>query len=437
VSPARDELFRLHPPPYAVFLDSIGCRLNQAEMESLAAQFVSAGCEIAAAPENADWAVVNSCSVTNEADRDSRQKVRQIQARNPDIQIALTGCWSTLHPQEAAALPGVRWVIVNESKEDLVDRMLGERASVSCAQDFLPAKGARRRTRAFIPAQLGCDFSCAYCVTRLARGAARSMPADRVVRTILAAEEAGAREAVLTGVQLGAWGKDIGEETGLCALLQAVLSRTHIPRIRISSLEPWNLTPALLEMWSDDRLCPHLHLPLQSGSAGTLRRMARPITPEQYARRVEEARRAVPDVGITTDIMVGFPGETEAEFEQSKDFVRAMRFGHAHIFSFSARPGTPAESMPGRIAQPTMRLRAQAMENISREAEDNYLHRFLGGEVEVLWEAGDSNGIYHGWTRNALRVRVQSVRPLQNRLMRVRCVEIIGGEIQGALREEE
>jgi threonylcarbamoyladenosine tRNA methylthiotransferase MtaB len=431
--PHRDGDVRQASPSYAVYLDTVGCRLNQAEIESLSAHFLAAGCEIAPTPEAADGAVINSCTVTQEADRDSRQKVRQIHARNPRIQIAITGCWSTLYPREAAELPGVRWVIGNADKGEVVARMLAGRNMPGQAIDEKGMVGFRRRTRAFIPAQLGCDFACAYCVTRLARGAAHSVAAERVVKMVLAAERTGAREAVLTGVQLGAWGKDLPEPEGLRALLQTILAQTHIPRIRLSSLEPWNLNPSLLELWRDPRLCPHLHLPLQSGAGETLRRMNRPITPEQFAARVEEARRMIPGVAVTTDVLVGFPGETDEEFAESLAFIRRMQFAHVHLFTFSLRPGTPAAVMPVRIPHAIARQRAHTVAHESQSATDQYLREYLGHELEVLWEAGNQHGRFHGWTRNGIRVQTDSSLPLQNQLMRVRLNKIIEGEMRGEI----
>jgi threonylcarbamoyladenosine tRNA methylthiotransferase MtaB len=414
----------------AVYLDAIGCRLNQAEMESLAAEFLAAGCDIAVTPEAADLAVVNSCTVTMEADRDSRQRVRQLHACNPAMRIAVTGCWSTLHAEEAAKLPGVHWVSGNSNKQALAARMLGECEPATALTGEVAAGGFRGRTRAFLPAQLGCDFACAYCVTRLARGSARSVPAERVVAGIRAAERAGAQEAVITGVQLGAWGKDLGEARGLRALVEAILSQTCIPRIRLSSLEPWNVNPALWELWADPRLCPHLHLPLQSGSAATLQRMARPNTPEQFSARVREARQAIPGVAITTDLMVGFPGETDREFQESVEFVRTMEFAHGHLFTFSARPGTAAATMTNHIPRPVAKRRAHIMDAILHESNGQFLREHLGTELEALWEAAGPGGVHHGWTRNGIRVRMESEFPLRNRRMQVRGMAILNGELR-------
>jgi threonylcarbamoyladenosine tRNA methylthiotransferase MtaB len=418
--------------PHTVFFESIGCRLNQAEVDSLAVEFIAAGCEIAIGAEKADLVVINTCSVTREADRDSRQKIRQAHAQNPSALIAITGCWSTLEPVAAASMPGVRWVIPNDKKMQFAEQVFGEHPALASHRHRPPLRNVRQRTRAFIPVQLGCDNACAYCVTRRARGPARSVTMEKVVRSICAAEEAGVLEVVLTGVQLGAWGKDFGD-SDLGALLANLLLRTTVPRIRLSSLEPWNLHRELLQVWTDPRICNHLHLPLQSGSVATVRRMARPCTPEEYARRVADARTVIPDVAVTSDLIVGFPGETEAEFTESLEFVRKMKFAHLHIFRFSARPGTTADSMPGQVPKDEVRARARLAEQVSRESADAFLRDYLGREAEVLWETGDGCGHFRGGTRNGISVRIESNAALRNQLTQTRLVEIADGEMRGEI----
>jgi threonylcarbamoyladenosine tRNA methylthiotransferase MtaB len=419
----------IQPESQSVFFDSIGCRLNQAEMESLAAEFLASGFDLAKNVEAADLVVINTCSVTKEADRDSRQKVRQVHARNARAGIALTGCWSTLEPEAAANLPGVRWVVPNDEKQRLAEYVLANGSfSTTARWRHVPRGSPRSRTRAFLPVQLGCDHVCAYCVTRLARGAAKSVPADQVVRSILAAEEAGALEAVLTGVQLGAWGKDLFEPDGLRKLLNTILAGTSIPRIRLSSVEPWNVNADLLRVWEDPRMCPQLHLPLQSGCAATLRRMKRPCSPEVFAQQIAKARAAIPGLAVTTDLMVGFPGETREEFEETLAFVRQMQFARLHIFHFSPRPGTDADLMKDRIPPEERRARVREAKRVGDESTAAFLQEYLGREVEVLWEAGDGCGHYRGGARNGISVRIDSNAPLRNQLSKVRISEIVNGE---------
>ena len=269
----------------------------------------------------------------------------------------MTGCWASLEPQAAAALPRVSNVVINQRKDNLVRDLLAPDRPLFDAEPLArtPLPGLRQRTRAFIKVQDGCDNRCTFCITTIARGRSRSRPIADVCRDIDAALAGGAREIVLTGVHLGAWGKDLGMD--LRRLVHAVLSRTDVPRLRLSSLEPWDLDREFFDLWEDPRLCPHLHLPLQSGCAATLRRMARRTTPRSFRLLLEAARDLIPEVAITTDVIAGFPGETEAEFEESLAFVREMEFAGGHAFTYSPRPGTAAARRPDQIAalrpQPT------------------------------------------------------------------------------------
>jgi threonylcarbamoyladenosine tRNA methylthiotransferase MtaB len=415
-----------------VFFDLVGCRVNEAEIESMAAETLMLGHEVASDATTADWIVINTCTVTREAERDSRQKIRQSNARNGAARIAVTGCWSTMEPERTAALPGVARVVPNTEKEKLISLLLGAGNSFSTGGPAAPAKN-RRRTRAYIKVQDGCDNTCAYCVTRLARGPIRSRAADAIAGDILAAEAAGAKEAVLAGIHLGAWGRDLGPDFGLERLLETILTRTTIPRVRLSSLEPWDIRPEFFGLWRDGRLCPHLHLPLQSGCASTLRRMKRRTAPEEYADIVEAARAQIPDLAVTTDLMVGFPGEGELEFSDSIGFVERMRFARVHIFRFSPRPGTVAAEMDGAVPPEAIRHRAMWARHIGGQSEDNFARAFLGREMDVLWEGDTRCGMRRGLTGNFLRVRVQSETIVPNTFSRVKLAAIEHGEIIGEL----
>jgi threonylcarbamoyladenosine tRNA methylthiotransferase MtaB len=413
-----------------IFFDLVGCRLNEAEIEKMSAEAFALRHEIARTAQEADWIVINTCTVTREAERDSRQKIRQAHSRNGKARIAVTGCWATMDPECAAALPGVTRVIPNAEKDGLIRLILGadEPSAASLAAHPAPF---RRRTRAYIKVQDGCDNACSYCVTRLARGPLRSRTADAIVADILAAQHAGAKEAVLAGVHLGAWGRDLGNGLVLEDLLEDILARTEIPRLRISSLEPWDLRPDFFRLWRDGRLCPHLHLPLQSGCGSTLRRMNRRTTPEAYAEIVEAARAEIPDLAVTTDLMVGFPGEDESEFRESIGFVERMRFARLHIFRFSPRPGTAAVRMEGAVPLEGVRHRAMWARLIGRRAADNFARAFLGRAMDVLWEADTRGGLRRGLTGNFLRVRVRSEDIRPNTISRVKLISVDQGEITG------
>ena len=319
-----------------IYLDTIGCRLNQSEIETMARQFRGAGHEIAASPEGAELAVVNTCAVTNDAASVSRSKIRQI-GRAGVNEIIATGCWATLQPSQAASLPNVLRVVTNDRKDLLVPDVLNLPPSTFDLEPIQrqPLPGLHRRTRAFVKVQDGCDNHCTFCVTTVARGESRSRSVADVIFDIQSALGGGSNEIVLTGVHLGSWGYDFG--SNLQDLIRAILRETDTPRLRLSSLEPWDLDADFFSLWnpstSAGRLMPHLHLPLQSGCESTLRLMARKTTPASFRQLVAAARNAIPDVAITTDIIAGFPGETDDEFAESLAFVREMNFAGGHVFT--------------------------------------------------------------------------------------------------------
>ncbi len=423
-----------------IYLDTVGCRLNQSEIETFARQFRAAGHEIVARPEDADLAVVNTCAVTTQAAADSRKTIRRA-ARAGVEEIAVTGCWVTLEPEAAASLPGVRRVVENSRKEALVPQVLNLPPEAFDLEPLerQPIPGARLRTRAFIKVQDGCDNRCTFCITTVARGAGRSLPLSRVLEDVQAALDGGAQEIVLTGVHLGSWGKDLSPRRHLRHLIEAILSHTSAPRVRLSSLEPWNLDASFFELWQEPRLCRHLHLPLQSGCNATLRRMARKTTQVSFAALVDAARRVAPDMAITTDIIVGFPGESEAEFAESAAFVRQMAFAGGHVFTYSPRPGTAAARMPGQVPHAVRKERNTRMRQILADSGARYRSRFIGHTREVLWESavalGPAGWTLSGLTDNYLRVHAQAPQDLWNRLSRVRITAEDGSALRGVLVE--
>ncbi len=419
-----------------IYLDSVGCRLNQAEIELYARQFRAAGHELTGSAEEADLAVINTCAVTSAAVSDSRHKVRQV-GRAGVAEIIVTGCWATLKPQDAAALPGVEKVIPNTGK----DRLAAEALDLPLESFDLepiertPLPGARLRTRAFIKVQDGCDNRCTFCVTTLARGPGRSRPVAEILADIRAAAEA--KEIVLTGVHLGSWGHDLSPRMHLSHLVKAILEYTDAPRLRLSSLEPWDLDAEFFRLWENPRLCRHLHLPLQSGCAATLRRMARKTTPESFATLVTAARQVMPDVAITTDIITGFPGESEDEFRESLDFVRSMRFAGGHVFTYSPRPGTAAARMSDQIPFETRKERNAQMRHALAEAERAYQTGFIGAVLPVLWESaarlGPNGWEMSGLSGNYLRVNATAPRALWNQITPVRVTGLAEQHLQGSI----
>jgi threonylcarbamoyladenosine tRNA methylthiotransferase MtaB len=421
-----------------VFLDSVGCRLNQSEIEAYARQFTAAGHTLVSSPGEADLVVVNTCTVTQAAASDSRQKIRQA-ARVGAGEIAVAGCWSTLNPGAAMALPGVRSVVSNTDKDHLVADLLHLPRETFDLEPVArqPVPGARLRTRAFVKVQDGCDNRCTFCVTTIARGAGRSRSIKQVLADIRSALDGECREVVLTGVHLGSWGQDLSSALHLRHLVEAVLDSLGEARLRLSSLEPWDLDADFFSLWQDPRLCRHLHLPLQSGSAATLRRMARKTSPESFAALVAAARGAIPNIAITTDVIVGFPGETSSEYEETLAFVRSMGFAGGHVFTYSARPGTAAALMPGQVPHALRKERNAQMRSALAESSLEYQAGFVGSILPVLWESATGLGP-DGWhmsglTDNYLRVSAAAPRPCWNRITPVRLVKNVGDGMQGIL----
>jgi threonylcarbamoyladenosine tRNA methylthiotransferase MtaB len=418
-----------------IFLDSVGCRLNQSEIESYANKFRTAGHSLVLSPDGADIAVINTCSVTFAADSDSRGKIRQA-ARSGVNQIIVTGCWSTLNPEQAAQLPGVTQIINNLEKDHLVEEVLQIPAEFfdlePHSREFIP--GARFRTRAVIKVQDGCNNHCTFCVTTIARGDGKSRLQDEILTDIKAAlsnehdENKAAKEIVLTGVHLGSWGRDLPDKKHLKDLIEMILAETDVPRLRLSSLEPWDLDGDFFKLWEDSRLCRHLHLPLQSGSRTILRRMARNTTPERYSELVASARTACPDIAITTDLIAGFPGETEREFEETVEFVRQISFSSGHVFTYSERPGTAAATMSAQVPHTVRKERNAYLRGVLSDTASTYQRKFFNQTLPVLWESVSKMDAetwhLHGLTDNYLRVHVNASQDLWNQITPVRLSSI-------------
>jgi threonylcarbamoyladenosine tRNA methylthiotransferase MtaB len=419
-----------------IYLDTIGCRLNQSEIETMARQFRAAGHEIVDSAERAEMAIVNTCAVTNEAAADSRGKLRQM-ARAGVKAVVATGCWATLQPQQAKDLPNVLHVIANDRKDHLVSDVLNlphESFDLEpIAREPLP--GLHRRTRAFIKVQDGCDNHCTFCVTTLARGQGRSRPVADVILDIQSALDGGTKEIVLTGVHLGSWGYDFNSH--LKDLIQTILRETDVPRLRLSSLEPWDLDADFFSLWENERLMPHLHLPLQSGCESTLKRMARKTTPQSFRELVSAARAVISDAAITTDIIAGFPGETEEEFAESLDFVRQMSFAGGHVFTYSPRPGTGAAKMKGQVKPELRKKRNHILRDALEESAISYRQKFLGQIMSVLWESTSEMGEW-GWqmeglTGNYLRVNAFAPSPKWNEIDLVKLNEFADNRMLGVI----
>ncbi len=419
-----------------VALAYLGCKVNQAEIEELGEQFRQAGFVVVPPHDGADAVIVNTCTITHVADHKARLLIRQAARRRPGALIVATGCYATVNAQAVAAIEGVDLVVGNSDKARLVELVAARLGSVPVAGiPSGPAASPLARTRTMLKVQDGCAAHCTYCIVPRARGPVRSVPLASVVEAVRRRVSQGYKEVVLTGVALGSYGTDWAPTarggcncTALTRLVGAILKETDVKRLRLSSVEPENLDPAVFALWANPRFARHLHLPLQSGCDATLRRMGRRYRTAVYAELVQWARAAAPDIAITTDVIVGFPGESEAEFRESYDFAAAMTFAKIHVFRFSARQGTPAARLPGQIAEQVKKERASAMLELSDQAGRAFRRRFVGTVRPVLWEdkretvSGKEGGaarLWTGLTDNYVRVYAQCSENMRNRLVPV------------------
>jgi len=399
-----------------IALDTVGCKLNQAETQLLARQLARAGYRLVAPEDGADVYVLNTCTVTRVADGKCRRLLKSARRRNPGALVVAIGCYVERDRQELAQIKGVDLVLDNSQKMDLLPRLeqsgrLLRPGAVSSHADF--------RTRAFIKVQDGCNNFCSYCIVPMVRGREKSLPLEQVLDEVKSRVADGYKEVVLTGTEIGAY-NDKG--IGLKELLRRILADTGVARLRLSSLQPQEITPALIGLWQDERLCRHFHLSLQSGSGAVLKRMKRRYTTADYKRAVELIRKAVPGAAVTTDVIVGFPGETEAEFRESYDFARQMDFARIHVFTYSPRPGTKAADTPRQVDDKIKRERSRRMLALGRACVRSFRKGFLGKTMLVLWEK-ETGGVWSGLTDNYIRAYTKSDQDLTNQLLPVELVE--------------
>ncbi len=402
-----------------VALATLGCKLNQAETELLARQFAEAGHRLVSRLEEAEVYVLNTCTVTHVADSKSRRLLRLAHRRNPDAVIVATGCYAQRVPEELAKIDGVRLVVGNEEKAHLL-RVLEKSDGVS--NSFPVGDGAGNyysafRTRSFVKVQDGCSNFCTYCIVPMVRGKERSLPAGEVVGEVRQRAGSGYKEVVLTGTKIGTYDYD---GVGLKGLLERILTETSITRLRLSSLQPQEISGELLGMWGDSRLCPHFHLSLQSGSDGVLKRMKRRYRVGDYEEAVALIRTQVPEAAITTDVIVGFPGESEEEFTESYEFCREMGFARIHVFTYSARSGTEAARLPQQVESKIKKQRSERMLALAEESTREFRERFSGKTMTVLWEKKTDKGLWEGYTANYIKAYTKSERDLSNRLLPVK-----------------
>ena len=443
-----------------VRFETLGCKLNQADTQTLARQFAAAGYRVVGQGDDADVFVLNSCTVTHVADRKARQSARAAKRRNPSAIVVATGCYAERAPDDLDAMPEVDLVVGNRDKAALA-HMLGDAfpgygseydmgatpkfrtlpIAVSGAKDTLDADSTiapalRLRSRAMVKIQEGCDQVCAYCIVPKVRGRERSVPLDEIVSTANGYAAAGCQEVVLTGTQLGSYGFDL-PNADIGALVEAMLVETDLPRIRVSSLQPQDISDKLLELWSDSRLCPHFHVPLQSGSDAVLLRMRRRYTTAEFLSAVERIRGAIPGVSITADAIVGFPGETDDDFQATLSACVEAELAATHVFPYSSRPGTSAAHFGEQVDPAVKSARAAELGAATRELSLRHRRRFIGQTRKTLWEAAtrsdDRPPAWSGLTDNYIRARTYSWFDLENHITDATLTSVDGDVVEAVV----
>ncbi|WP_304952841.1 tRNA (N(6)-L-threonylcarbamoyladenosine(37)-C(2))-methylthiotransferase MtaB [uncultured Alistipes sp.] len=430
--------------PRRVNFHTLGCKLNFSESSTLAREFERGGFERVAPDAEADICVINSCSVTEHADKKCRNLIRKLHRRNPQAIIAVTGCYAQLKPQEIAAIEGVDLVLSNNDKGELYRRVLalpgkGRAQVYSCDTDsltsFFAAFSSGDRTRAFLKVQDGCDYCCSYCTIHYARGSSRNMPIAELVDEARQIAAAGQREIVITGINTGDFGRTTGEK--FIDLLRALDGVDGIDRYRISSIEPNLLTDEIIAFCAaSPKFQHHFHIPLQSGSDRILGLMRRRYTTARFAERIASVRRAMPDAFIGIDVIVGFPGETEADHRTTYDFLAGLKPAFLHIFPFSERPGTPAVGMPGKVQASVVTRRVGELEELCARLHGDFCAQASGTEADVLFESTMRGGMMFGYTGQYRRVKAPYDRSRINTVCRVRLGAMdVSHDLWGEIRE--
>ena len=424
---------------------TLGCKLNQAETESLVGQFSRSGFQIVSPSDVADIYIANTCTVTHIADRKSRHWLRLARRRNPRALIIATGCYAQRSCQELIPLADL--IVDNEQKEHLLTLVqalsLEERGFGEGPTEQSQVPAVTMRTRSLIKIQDGCHGPCTYCIVPEVRPREYSLPSSQIIDEVKRKVALGYKEVVLTGTKVGTY-KDavLTTSEGLSAdlkdLIQRILDDTGIERLRLSSLQPSEVSSKLLALWQDERLCRHFHLALQSGSQTVLQRMKRSYSLDQYQRTMNLIKNTIPEAAITTDIMVGFPGESDEEFEQSYSFCQQAGFASIHVFPFSRRPDTTAARMPNQIKDEVKQERNQRMLELSRSSRCRFCEQFLRQIMPVLWEqeTRPGSGIYSGLTSNYIRVFAHCKKSLNNEITPVKLVEFHNQGIWGEVMDE-
>jgi len=460
------------------YVENFGCRATQADGAAIERQFRDLGLDASEGCLSADYVIFNTCAVTGAAEKDARAAIRRLRRTNPSARVIVTGCYAQRAPQEVAELPGVDFVIGNSHKHNLARIVLDKKSEKdSCHSGFFPVSvltaraalsseilvsdifahtelvaapvfdSSNERTRPNLKVQDGCNNRCSFCIIPSVRGRSRSLPLDEVVREVDQLVGAGYREVVMSGINLGRWGRDLGgtEVPGdgrprphnFESMVRAILDRTALEKIRISSVEPMDWSDALIRLMADSpRIAKHAHVPMQSGSDSVLRRMHRKYRPWHYREKIKKIRAAMPDAAIGADVMVGFPGESDSEFEETRRMIEALPFTYLHVFTFSARPGTSAATMSNQIAPAVARGRSQILRELVTEKKQTFTQSCVGRSLAAITlnlALKNENGIWtEALTDNYLKMRLRG-KHTPNRWLNVRVEDVQNGELIGVV----
>ena len=404
-------------PVTTYYVENFGCRATQADGAAIERQLAGQGLSRVDDAGQASVVVLNTCTVTSAADHDARAAVRRIHRKNPDCRILVTGCYAQRAPEEIAGIPGVTWVVGNSHKHDIPSIIAAGpsgAAETTLAHHFVSLDSLRQSppamqvvgdifahtqlmaapvfgeaagdlTRPNLKVQDGCDNRCSFCVIPYVRGQSRSLPLEEVIREMNGLVSAGYREVVISGINLGRWGHDLSPQKRFAKLLRAILKETELERLRISSVEPMDWTDEVIDIVaSSSRIAKHAHVPLQTGSDRVLRLMHRKYRPWHYAAKLRKIRAAIPRAAIGADVMVGFPGETDSDFEESRDFIASQPFTYLHVFTYSSRPGTPSASMPDQVDPQVRRERNRILRELAAKKKNAFLDRFVGQRLSTI-----------------------------------------------------
>ena len=446
LSLSNKEFFKRYGRKKIVSTFTLGCKVNQYETEAMTEAFESAGYEVVDYEKFADVYVINTCTVTNIGDRKSRQIIRRALDTNPDAFVAVVGCYSQIAPDKVMEIEGVKLVVGTNDRArlvELVEYAKEKEDKVNMVTDIMDVhefeemsvKGYKSKTRAFMKIQEGCDQYCTYCIIPYARGHIRSRKPESILAEVKTLAANGFKEVVLTGIHVASYGRDLGD-ISLIDIIEKVHEVEGIERIRMGSVEPNVLSEAFMgRLEALDKVCRHFHLSLQSGCNETLKRMNRKYTAEDYRAAVKKLREVFPEVAITTDLIVGFPGETEAEFEQTKSFVQEIKFSEMHIFKFSPREGTPAAKFKQQINPKVKDERSKVITDIADKNSLDFRKSFFGKAMKVLFERciDESQGLYEGLTDNYLKIVVECKENATGKILEVKLIDIKENFIFGKL----